>query len=182
VEAAGETAREEIERAEARAKRAEASVKNIETARLDAEAEARSAAAEWLRGQTRALQGEAERRAVEQAGAVEAEAEPTPEDDTSEQKAAEAAEPRVGFLRRQAEARRRRRAEKERVKPRRRGGPLDVNKASFEQFREIGMSVTQATRVIAYRERHDGFDSVDDLNAVPGMSKKLTQIRDQLTA
>ena len=68
------------------------------------------------------------------------------------------------------------------AKARRRGGPLDVNKATFEEFREVGMSVTQATRVIAYRERQDGFDSVDDLDTVPGMSRKLmTEIRDKLT-
>ena len=35
------------------------------------------------------------------------------------------------------------------------------------------MSVTQATRVIAYRERQEGFDSVDDLDTVPGLPKKL---------
>ncbi len=197
-----------IEKAEARAKRAEANVNDVETARLDAEAEARSAAAEWLRGQTRALQQETEKPAKPEVG------KPKPEDDTTEQKADGSAEPKVGFLRRRAEARRARRAEKaaerekqgstakaasqvkssseskgadsqpatEKARPRRRGGPLDVNKASFEQFRELGMSVTQATRVIAYRERQNGFQSVDDLDAVPGLSKKLIKIRDQLTA
>ena len=45
------------------------------------------------------------------------------------------------------------------------------------------MSVTQATRVIAYRERQDGFGSVDDLETVPGISKKfLSEVREQLTA
>ena len=45
------------------------------------------------------------------------------------------------------------------------------------------MSVTQATRVIAYRERQEGFDAVDDLDTVPGIPKKLLdEIRDQLTA
>ena len=65
----------------------------------------------------------------------------------------------------------------------RRGGPVDVNKASFDQFRELGMSLTQATRLIAYRERHQGFASVDELEAVPGIPKKLlNEIRDQLSA
>ena len=60
---------------------------------------------------------------------------------------------------------------------------LDLNKATFEQFREIGMSVTQATRVIAYRERQEGFDSVEALETVPGIPKKLLdEIKDQLTA
>jgi DNA uptake protein ComE-like DNA-binding protein len=37
--------------------------------------------------------------------------------------------------------------------------------------------------VIAYRERQDGFSTVDDLEGVPGLPKKLmTEIRDQLTA
>ena len=45
------------------------------------------------------------------------------------------------------------------------------------------MSVTQATRLIAYRERQDGFKSVDDLDTVPGIPKKLlSEIKDQLTA
>jgi DNA uptake protein ComE-like DNA-binding protein len=45
------------------------------------------------------------------------------------------------------------------------------------------MSVTQATRVIAYRERQDGFDSVDDLDSVPGFPKTfLNDIKDQLSA
>jgi len=37
----------------------------------------------------------------------------------------------------------------------------------------MGMSVTQATRVIAYRERGASFGSVDDLADVPGISKAM---------
>ncbi|HEY7151566.1 MAG TPA: helix-hairpin-helix domain-containing protein [Solirubrobacterales bacterium] len=189
VRAAGESALERAEKAEARAKRAEASVKDVEAARLDAEAEARSAAAEWLRGQVQEREQPLSAETVSPAG----------ENDSADREAVEG-EPRLGFLRRRVEARRARRAEraagqetteaevpsanpaKRKSRPRRRGGPLDVNKASFEQFRELGMSVTQATRVIAYRERVEGFNSVDDLDKVPGMSRKLTEIRDQLTA
>jgi DNA uptake protein ComE-like DNA-binding protein len=167
--------RQLIEKAEARAEKAEASVKDVETARLDAEAEARSAAAEWIRGQMRSVRAEV----------------PEAKGDTVEQEPAEAAEPKLGFLRRRAEAESAEAPEqgpaeakpaREKAKLRRRTGPLDVNKASFEQFRELGMSVTEATRVIAYRERLDGFKSVDDLDSVPGLSKKLIQIRDRLTA
>jgi DNA uptake protein ComE-like DNA-binding protein len=50
---------------------------------------------------------------------------------------------------------------------------LDVNTVTFEQLRGLGLSVTQATRVIAYRERKDGFKSLDDLDGVPGMPKDL---------
>jgi hypothetical protein len=51
------------------------------------------------------------------------------------------------------------------------------------ELRELGMSVTQATRVIAYREREGGFTSPGDLATVPGISKAfLSELRDQLTA
>ncbi|MFM9043990.1 MAG: ComEA family DNA-binding protein, partial [bacterium] len=50
---------------------------------------------------------------------------------------------------------------------------VDLDAATFEDFREMGMTVTQATRVIAYRERGARFDSVDDLAEVPGISKTL---------
>jgi competence ComEA-like helix-hairpin-helix protein len=62
-------------------------------------------------------------------------------------------------------------------------GALDLNRATFEELRELGMSLTQATRVIAYREREGGFSSPDELARVPGISKKfLSRIGGQLTA
>src|SRR5262249_21485477 len=48
---------------------------------------------------------------------------------------------------------------------------IELNRASFEQLRDLGFSVTQATRVITYRERQDGFSSLDDLDDVPGMPR-----------
>jgi competence ComEA-like helix-hairpin-helix protein len=181
VRAAGETAR----------KQAEAQFQEeIETARMVAEAEARTAAAEWIRSQTRALQREAERSFAEREQRPEAEPDQA-ENKTAEQDAVRPQEPKLGFLQRRAQARRASRAEKtaatkkesQSKATRRRGDPVDVNKATVEEFRELGMSITQATRVIAYRERHDGFDSVDELDGVPGVSEKLvTELRDQLTA
>jgi DNA uptake protein ComE-like DNA-binding protein len=57
-----------------------------------------------------------------------------------------------------------------------------VNEATFEQLREVGLSVTQATRVIAYRERKDGFGSLDDLDTVPGLPKDLlSEVKEKLT-
>ena len=42
--------------------------------------------------------------------------------------------------------------------------------------------MTQATRVITYRERQDGFDSVDDLDGVPGMPGTfLAEVKKKLT-
>jgi DNA uptake protein ComE-like DNA-binding protein len=48
---------------------------------------------------------------------------------------------------------------------------VDLQQASFEDLRGLGLSVTQAARLIAYREAGAGFDSVDDLAAIPGFGK-----------
>jgi DNA uptake protein ComE-like DNA-binding protein len=60
-------------------------------------------------------------------------------------------------------------------KHRRRGGSKngapDVNEVSFEQLRELGLSVTQSARVIAYREARGAFDSLDELDEIPGLPK-----------
>jgi competence ComEA-like helix-hairpin-helix protein len=55
------------------------------------------------------------------------------------------------------------------------GDRIDLNSATFEDLRELGFSVTQATRVITYRERQKGFKSVDDLAEVPGMPEDFLQ-------
>jgi DNA uptake protein ComE-like DNA-binding protein len=61
------------------------------------------------------------------------------------------------------------------------GAQLNLNTASFEQLRELGMSVTQTGRVLAYRERH-GFRSVDELSAIPGFPDGFLEgIRTRLT-
>ena len=60
---------------------------------------------------------------------------------------------------------------------------LDANQATFEQLRELGMSVTQATRVIAYRERQQGFETIDDMDTIPGFPKDfLAELKQKLTA
>jgi competence protein ComEA len=50
---------------------------------------------------------------------------------------------------------------------------VKLNSATFEELRELGFSVTQATRVITYRERRGGFKSVEELAEVPGMPDDL---------
>ena len=54
-------------------------------------------------------------------------------------------------------------------------GELEVNDVSFEQLRELGLSVTQSTRMIAYRETRGGFDSMDELDEIPGLSKEARE-------
>jgi DNA uptake protein ComE-like DNA-binding protein len=48
---------------------------------------------------------------------------------------------------------------------------LDLNLASFEELRELGLSVTQSARVIAYRDTRGGFDSMEELDEIPGLPK-----------
>jgi DNA uptake protein ComE-like DNA-binding protein len=60
-------------------------------------------------------------------------------------------------------------------------GKLDVNEATFEQFRDLGLSVTQSARLISHRDARGGFDSLDELDEVPGLPKGLKRtLRDQL--
>jgi DNA uptake protein ComE-like DNA-binding protein len=49
------------------------------------------------------------------------------------------------------------------------GGVIDLNTVSFEQLRAESLSVTQATRLLAHRERVGRFQSVDDLDQIPGI-------------
>lgn len=53
-----------------------------------------------------------------------------------------------------------------------RNGVLDVNEASFEQLREVGFSITQSARVIAYRDTRGGFDSLEELDEIPGIPRE----------
>ena len=52
-------------------------------------------------------------------------------------------------------------------------GTERLNGASFEKLREVGLSVSQARRVLACRERQGGFASVDELDVVPGLPHEL---------
>jgi DNA uptake protein ComE-like DNA-binding protein len=45
---------------------------------------------------------------------------------------------------------------------------INLNSVTFEQLRSQNLSVTQATRLLAHRERLGGFNSVDDLDQVAG--------------
>jgi DNA uptake protein ComE-like DNA-binding protein len=52
-------------------------------------------------------------------------------------------------------------------------GTIDLNSVTFEQLRGQNLSVTQATRLLAHRERLGGFQSVDDLDQVAGFPTDL---------
>lgn len=55
------------------------------------------------------------------------------------------------------------------------GTGVDLNSATFEELRGLDLSVTQATRVLAYRERFGGYREIDDLAKVPGFPPELIE-------
>ena len=58
---------------------------------------------------------------------------------------------------------------------------ISLSSADYDELRGLGMSVTQAKRVIRYREENNGFRSVDELDDVPGFPRAfLNEIKDQL--
>ncbi len=50
---------------------------------------------------------------------------------------------------------------------------IELNSVTFEQLRAENLSVTQATRLLAHRERLGRFGSVDDLDEVAGLPQEL---------
>ena len=67
------------------------------------------------------------------------------------------------------------------TKKKTKNGKLDLNSATFEELRDLGLSVTLSARLIAYRDVRGGFESLDELNGIPGFAKEtLAAIREQL--
>ena len=61
-------------------------------------------------------------------------------------------------------------------------GVARLNEAGLAQLRDLGMSPTQARRVLNYRQQRDGFESVDELDDLPGFPRELLDsIKDRLT-
>jgi DNA uptake protein ComE-like DNA-binding protein len=49
---------------------------------------------------------------------------------------------------------------------------IDLNAVAVEQLRQRDISMTQATRLLAHRERLGGFRSVEDLDQVGGVPRR----------
>jgi len=61
-------------------------------------------------------------------------------------------------------------------------GPVSLNDATYDDLRNLELSVTQAGRVLAYRERAGGFRSLDELDRIPGLPRSfLDQLKGRLT-
>jgi DNA uptake protein ComE-like DNA-binding protein len=50
-----------------------------------------------------------------------------------------------------------------------------LNRISFEQLRDLGLSVTQAAGLLARRDTRGGFASLDDLDDLAGFSRELIE-------
>lgn len=58
---------------------------------------------------------------------------------------------------------------------------FDINRMDQEDFVALGFSESAAKNIIQYREQHNGFKSVDELNQVPGIdSSLLNNLRNRL--
>ena len=62
-------------------------------------------------------------------------------------------------------------------------GPLDLNRATASDLEKLpGIGPTLAARIVAWRETHGPFKSVEDLLAIPGIGPKtLDGLRDKVT-
>jgi DNA uptake protein ComE-like DNA-binding protein len=52
---------------------------------------------------------------------------------------------------------------------------IDLNNASFNDFRRLGLSVTQSARLVARREARGRFTSLDDLDELWGFPRHLVE-------
>jgi competence protein ComEA len=63
------------------------------------------------------------------------------------------------------------------------GQPINLNTATSEQLQELdGIGPGLAGKIVAHREEHGGFGSVDELGEVPGIGeKRLAALQEQVT-
>jgi DNA uptake protein ComE-like DNA-binding protein len=59
-------------------------------------------------------------------------------------------------------------------------GTISLSGVTFDELRELGLSVTQSKRVLKYRDER-GFSSVDQLDQVPGFPRSfLAELKDRM--
>lgn len=63
------------------------------------------------------------------------------------------------------------------------GPPVNLNSATAEELGTLdGVGPATAEKILAYRQEHGGFGSVDELDQVPGIGpKRLAALRDHVT-
>jgi helix-hairpin-helix protein len=61
-------------------------------------------------------------------------------------------------------------------------GRIDVNEATYEQLRAMTLTITQSRRLLAYRNRVKRFESLDELDVLPGFPRTvLERLKHRLT-
>lgn len=62
-------------------------------------------------------------------------------------------------------------------------GPININTAPAERLQELpGIGPALAARIVAFREEHGPFDTIEDLTHVPGIGPRtLDAVRDLIT-
>ena len=60
-------------------------------------------------------------------------------------------------------------------------GPLDINEVRFEELRELGLSVTQTSRLLDFRTARGRITSIDEFDSLPGFPVDVRErIKSQL--
>jgi competence protein ComEA len=54
-------------------------------------------------------------------------------------------------------------------------GPVDLNEVTYEELRALDLTMTQARRLLAYRDRRGGFSSLSDIDEVPGFPEYVRE-------
>jgi DNA uptake protein ComE-like DNA-binding protein len=54
-------------------------------------------------------------------------------------------------------------------------GPVDLNAVTYEELRALDLTMTQARRLLAYRDRRGGFSSLSDIDVVPGFPEYVRE-------
>ena len=62
-----------------------------------------------------------------------------------------------------------------RERPAARNGRLNLNQASFAELRSLDLSITQSHRLLAYRKRIGGYESLEQLNDIPGFPSAVRE-------
>lgn len=63
------------------------------------------------------------------------------------------------------------------------GGKIDLNHASREELMQIeGIGPTLADIIIKYRDEHDGFKNIDELDQVPGLAEvRVEKVKERVS-
>ena len=65
--------------------------------------------------------------------------------------------------------------EKSAVPPPEPDGPVDLNEVTYEELRALDLTMTQARRLLSYRDRRGGFSSLSDIDEVPGFPEYVRE-------